>query len=230
MNQNKSTRDYQLQKEDKKFLDNLQEAILSYDAERAKKLTEKIITKKIDPLLVMNNVIAQTAKLVGDKFESGEIFLPHLVMAGDVMSEVTALLESSLTQEQSGKLAAKAVVIGTVEGDIHSIGKNIVAMLLKTNGFKVYDLGVDVKSEVFVKQAEANSVDIIAMSCLLTITMPYQRQVIEELKHLNLRDKFKVMVGGGPVTQKWAEEIGADGFGKDAIEAVKVAKKITGVS
>ena len=226
MNPRKGTEDCQLSKADKELLDRLQAVIMSYDAEKAKTLVQEIIKKKIDPLVVMNYAIAKVAGLLGEKFESGEIFLPHLVLAGDIMSEVSAILESSMTPEESKKMAGKIVVIGTVEGDIHSIGKSIVAMLMKANGFKVYDLGVDVKSDAFIKQAEANHADIIAMSCLLTTTMPYQREVIEELRYLSLRDKFKVMVGGGPVTREWADQIGADGFGKDAIEAVKVAKQI----
>lgn len=228
MKLDKSIKDYRIGEGDKELLDRLQSAILNYDAEEAKNLTREIIKKKIDPFAVMNRTIANSAGLLGEKFESGEIFLPHLVLAGDIMSEVSTILESSMTLKESKKLAGKIAVIGTVEGDIHSIGKNIVAMLMKANGFKVYDLGVDVKSDAFIKQAEANHADIIAMSCLMTTTMPYQREVIEELNNLNLRDKYKVMVGGGSISQEWADEIGADGFGKDAIEAVKVAKQILG--
>jgi len=228
MNPEKRSENHEMEAGDKELLDRLQTAILSYDAEKAKNLIREIMERKIDPFVVMNYTIANVARLVGEKFESGEIFLPHLVLAGDIMSEVSAILESSMSLEESKKLAGKIVVIGTVEGDIHSIGKSIVAMLMKANGFKVYDLGVDVKSDVFIKQAEANNADIIAMSCLLTTTMPYQREVIEELRDLSLRDKFKIMVGGAPLSQEWADDIGADGFAKDAIEAVKVAKQILG--
>jgi len=229
MNPEKRIKEYQLVKGNKEVLDRLQAAIMSYDAEKAKNLTREIIERKIDPLAVMNYAIANSARVLGEKFESGEIFLPHLVLAGDIMSEVSAILESSMTLKESKKLAGKIVVIGTVKGDIHSIGKNIVAMLMKANGFKIYDLGVDVKSEVFIREAQAHQADIIALSCLLTTTMPYQKEVIEELNNLNLRDKYKVVVGGGPISQEWADEIGADGFGKDAIEAVKVAKQILGI-
>lgn len=228
MNPEKRTERYQMEEGDKELLDRLQTAILNYEAEKAKNLTREITEKKIDPLIVMNCAIANVAGLVGQKFESGEIFLPHLVLAGDIMSEVSAILESSMSIEESKKLAGKIVAIGTVEGDIHSIGKNIVAMLMKASGFKVYDVGVDVKSEVFIREAQAYHADMIALSCLMTITMPYQREVIEELNNLNLRNEFKVMVGGGPVSQEWADEIGADGFGKDAVDAVKVAKHILG--
>jgi len=226
MNPKERVEVYQGREEEKELLDRLQNVIMSYDAEKAKVLTQEIIKKNIDPLDVMNYAIANSARLLGDKFERGEIFLPHLVLAGGIMSETSGMLESALTPEESKKSARKIVVIGTVEGDIHSIGKNIVAMLMKANGFKVYDLGVDVKSDVFVEQAKTRNADIIAMSVLLTTTMPYQREVIEELERLNLRDKFKVMVGGGPVTQEWAKEIRADGYGRDGIEAVEVAKQL----
>jgi len=226
MDLEKKTEGYHLEGKDKELLDRLRTMILSYDAEEAKKITQEIMEKKIDPLLVMNCTIANVARIVGDKFESGEIFLPHLVMAGDIMSEISAMFESSLSLDRFKELAMKVVVIGTVESDVHSIGKNIVAMLMKANGFKVHDLGVDVKSHVFIEQAKAKNADIIAMSSLLTTTMPYQRQVMEDLQALNLRDKFKVIVGGGPITQEWANEIGADGYGGDAVEGVKVAKQL----
>jgi len=216
----------QMNQGDKETLARLESAILGYDAEKAKYATREIIEKQIDPLVVMNYTLVNIARLIGDKFEAGEIFLPHLVLAGDIMSEVSTVLESSMTPEVLNELTGKIVVIGTVEGDIHSIGKNIVAMLMKSNGFKVYDLGVDVKSDTFLEQAEAKGADIIAMSCLLTTTMLYQREIIEELEHQGLRAKYKVIVGGGPVSQNWAEEIGADGFGKDGIEAVRIAKQL----
>lgn len=215
---------------EKDLLERLQNAILSYETEEAKKIAKEIVERKVNPLKVMSSAVANVARQVGDKFESGQIFLPHLVIAGDIMSEVSTILESSLTVAESEKLAKKIVVIGTVQGDIHSIGKSIVAMLMRANGLKVHDLGVDVRSTAFVEKGEELGADIIAMSCLLTTTMPYQRQVIEELQHRDLRNNFKIMVGGGPVTQEWADEIGADGYGKDAVEAVKVAKSMLGIS
>jgi len=230
MNSGKRIEEYQWARGSRELLDRLQDAILSYNDEEAKILTRKIIEKKVDPLVVMNYAIANTTRLLGDKFESGEIFLPHLVLAGNIISEVSEVLQSALTLEKAKELAGKIVVIGTVEGDIHSIGKNIVAMLMQANGFKVYDLGVDVKSDVFIEQAKTKNADIIAISSLLTTTMPYQREIIEDLSSLNLRNKFKVMVGGGPITQEWADEIGADGYGKDAVEAVNIAKQLVGIS
>jgi trimethylamine corrinoid protein len=209
------------------LLSRLREAILNYEEEKAVQATQEIIEQKIDPLSVMNTTIAQAASLVGEKFDRAEIFLPHLVMAGDIMSKVSDMLEASLSPEQSRELGGKVVVIGTVESDIHSIGKSIVAMLLKANGYKVFDLGVDVKSEQFVQKAQEHKGDVIAMSSLLTTTMPYQKEVIEDLERLKQRDKFKVLVGGGPVTRKWAEDIKADAFGKDAVQAVEVVRRLT---
>ncbi len=211
---------------DKLLFEQLQKTILSYNGEEAKQITQTIIEQKIDPIHVMNEAIADIASLLGEKFENGEIFIPHLVMGGDILSDVSSMLSSSMTEGQTKKMGRKVVVIGTVESDIHSIGKNIVAMLLKMNGFKVHDLGVDVKSEVFIQQAETHNANIIALSSLLTTTMPYQQEVIEDLIRLNLRDKYKIMIGGGPITQVWADEIKADGFGKDAIEAINVAKQL----
>lgn len=211
---------------DKKLLDELENAILSYEAEKAKHSVRDIIEKGIDPISVMNYTIANIARIIGDKFEKGEIFLPHLVFVGDILSEVSEILESNLSSEESKEFSGKTIVIGTVEGDIHSIGKNIVAMMLKANGFKAFDLGVDVKSDKFIEQAKEKNSQIIAMSSLLTTTMPYQKEVVEELKRLGCRNLFKVVVGGGPITKEWADEIGADEYGEDAIDAIDICKKL----
>lgn len=215
-----------LNTDESKLFEQLHDAIFSYDGDSAKKITHNIIKKKINPIQVMDGPISGIARDVGEKFDDGKIFLPHLVMAGEILSEVSDILTASMAEDDSKRMSEKVVVIGTVESDIHSIGKSIVAMLLKANGFKVHDLGVDVKSELFIQQAEIHHADIIAMSSLLTTTMPYQQEVMEDLDRLSLRNNFKVMIGGGPITQEWADEIKADGFGKDASEAVKVAKQL----
>jgi len=215
---------------DQELLHQLQEAVLEYDSGRARSTAEKLLTAGVDPMAIMNRAITPAARLVGDKFENGECFLPHLVMAGDIMSEIATLLEESAPATATEGTHTKVVVIGTVKGDVHSIGKNIVAMLMKANEFKVHDLGVDVPAARFVEQAEEKKADMIAMSSLLTTTMPYQREVVEELTFRGLRDKYKILLGGGPVSQEWADEIGADGYGKDAIAGVKVARRILGLS
>jgi len=215
--------------ENEQLLADLKKAILKYAEDQAEKITQKIIEVKIDPLQVMNQTIAEAARELGDKFESGEIFLPHLVMAGDVMERVSELLESTLDAGSIEQMGVKTIVIGTVQSDVHSIGKDIVAMLLKANGFKILDLGVDVPCEDFVRQAKAQAADVIALSSLLTTTMPFQREVIQILEATEERGSYKVLVGGGPVTGGWAEEIRADGYGKDAVEAVDAAKRLTGL-
>lgn len=215
--------------ENEQLLADLKKAILKYAEDQAEKITQKIIEVKIDPLQVMNQTIAEAARELGDKFESGEIFLPHLVMAGDVMERVSELLESTLDAGSIEQMGVKTIVIGTVQSDVHSIGKDIVAMLLKANGFKILDLGVDVPCEDFVRQAKAQAADVIALSSLLTTTMPFQREVIKILEAMEERGSYKVLVGGGPVTGGWAEEIRADGYGKDAVEAVDAAKRLTGL-
>jgi len=213
--------------ETKQALEALKNAIIGYDGDAAVSAAENIVSKGIDPLKAID-VIKDSSGVIAEKFDSGEYFLPHLVMAGEAMTRASGVLEKALPQE--ALRAKKVVVIGTVEADMHSVGKNIVAMMLRTSGFEVHDLGVDVKSGVFVSRARDMNADIIALSSLMTTTRPYQREVIEELQSLGIRGQFKVIVGGGPVTREWADEIGADGHGKDAVEAVEVARKLTGLA
>ena len=213
-----------LSQERKDLLDSLKDAIVVLDEEKAKEVAENIINDKIDPSLAIKYSIANAAIKVGEKFDSGEYYLPHLVMAGDLMEAVSAILEKNISAEQI--VRKKVVVIGTVQADMHSVGKNIVSTMLKAGGFEVHDMGVDVPSMSIIQKAKEVRADIIALSSLLTTTMPYQREVIEDLASMGIRDQFKVMVGGGPVTKAYAEEIGADGYGKDAIEALEEAKKL----
>jgi dimethylamine corrinoid protein len=202
----------------------LKEAILTCDVDLARQAAQEIVSKGIDPMRAIEEGIRGTTGILAEKFDSGEFYLPHLVLAGEAMAEASRILEEALPR---GTLTArKIVIIGTVEGDLHSVGKNIVAMMLRTGGFEIYDLGVDVRSNTFVQRAKEIKADIIALSCLMTTTLPYQREVIDELKSQGLRQQFRVMVGGGPVTKIWAEEIGADGFGKDASEALAEARRL----
>lgn len=213
-----------LSQEHKDLLDSLKDAIVVLDEEKAKEVAENIINEKINPTLAIKYSIANAAIKVGEKFDSGEYYLPHLVMAGDLMEAVSAILEKNISAEQIER--KKVIVIGTVQADMHSVGKNIVSTMLKAGGFEVHDMGVDVPSMSFIEKAKEVRADILALSSLLTTTMPYQREVIEDLASMGIRDQFKVMVGGGPVTKAYAEEIGADGYGKDAIEALEEAKKL----
>lgn len=213
-----------LPQEQKDLLDSLKDAIVAIDEGKAKEAAENVVSGEIDSGIAIKYSIANAAIEIGEKFDTGEYFLPHLVMAGDLMEAVSAILEKSISAEQIGR--KKVIVIGTVQADMHSVGKNIVATMLKAGGFEVHDMGVDVPSMSFIEKAKEVRADMLALSSLLTTTMPYQKEVMEDLVSMGIRDKYKVMIGGGPVTRNYAEEIGADGYGKDAIEALEVAKKL----
>jgi len=213
--------------ETREALESLKNAILQYDTEAAKKAAQVIVDKGIEPMLAIKEAVIGTADTLHERFERGESFLPHLVMAGDAMDAASQILESAVPKELVS--TKKVVVIGTVEADLHSVGKNIIAMYFRSGGFEVHDLGVDVKSSTFISRAVETNADIIALSSLMTTTRPYQREVIEELESMGLRNRFKVMVGGGPITPEWAKEIGADGYGAHALEGLEVAKKLTGI-
>ena len=217
----------QMTSEERTLLDSLKQAIIDLDEEKAVAAADKVVTSGIDPKLAIRYAIADAALLVGEKFDSGEYFLPQLVMSGDLMDVITKILEKNIPQADTEK--KKLILFGTVQADVHSVGKNLVATMLKSVGFNVVDLGVDVPSATFIEKAKDLKADMIALSSLLTTTMPYQREVIDDLVSMGLRDRFKVLIGGGPVTKAYADKIGADGYGRDAIDAVDVAKVLLGV-
>jgi methylmalonyl-CoA mutase cobalamin-binding domain/chain len=163
---------------------------------------------------------------IGEKFARLEIFLSDLIMAGEAMTSVVEVLRPVLLQKRLATLVAGKIVIGTVQGDIHDIGKNIVAAMLIASGFEVHDLGVDVSPSRLVESAQEEKTDIIGMSALMTTSMPYQEEAIKLLQELGLREEYWVLVGGGPVTDKSAQDMGADGYAKDATEAATAAKKL----
>jgi len=209
------------------ILRELRMAVMSYDAMKAEELVRRAVDEGLDPLACAD-VLTEAIREVGDKFEEGELFLPDLMAAASVLERATPILKREI--ERSGKKMRNLgrVVIGTVFGDIHSIGKTLVAALLTAAGFEVIDLGVNVKASEFIDAVKRYDPDILAMSALLTTTAPEQRKVIEALERENLRDKVKIMVGGGPITQEFAEDIGADGYAATAPEAVKLAEKLIG--
>jgi dimethylamine corrinoid protein len=209
------------------LLDALKAAIVALDEGEAVAAAEKVVAEGIDPQLAIRDAIANAAIMVGEKFDCGEYYLPQLVISGDLMDVVTKILEKNIPKADVQK--KKLIVIGTVQADVHSVGKNLVSTMLKSGGFQVVDLGVDVPSATFIEKAKDLNADMIALSSLLTTTMPYQREVIDDLASMGLRDRFKVLIGGGPVTKEYAAKIGADGYGKDAIDAVEVAKKLLAV-
>jgi corrinoid protein of di/trimethylamine methyltransferase len=207
-------------------IENLKKAVTEGDIEKTKELAKKVLEIGMDPLKAINEGMAKGAKDVGDKFSKGEVFLVELVMAGEAMKAGMSILLPKIREARKERKTFGKVVIGTVKGDIHSIGKDIVATLLEAEGFEVINMGEDVPTEKFVEAVKQHKPDILGLSSLLTATMPMQKEVIDALKKEGLRDKVKVLIGGGPTTKEWAREIGADGWAGDAVSAVKLAKDI----
>ena len=172
--------------------------------------------------------LASGLREVGDRFEKGEIYIPHIMLAAKAMKAGLEVLEPKIKELYRDVKAAGVVVLGTIEGDIHDIGKSIVALMLEASGFKVYDIGRDVPVDTFIEKAEEVNADVIGVSALMTTTMIGQKRLIERLKKLNLYGRFKVIVGGAAVTEDWAEEIGAHAYGEDAVDAVKKVKALLG--
>ena len=208
-------------------LENLKKAIVEYDSEEAANWARRAIQEKIDPV---KTLAAMTAAIrqVGDSFGKGELWLPDLIGAADAMTSATPIIEKEIKRRGITRESLGTVVIGTVYGDIHTIGKTMVATLLIAEGFVVNDLGINVTSERFVEGIKKYKADILAMSALMTMTAPEQRKVIETLKKEELRDKVKIMVGGGAITQEFANSVGADGYDPTAPGAVKLARRLIG--
>ncbi|NIS67732.1 MAG: dimethylamine corrinoid protein 3 [Proteobacteria bacterium] len=201
-----------------------QKAIVESDANRATELAERGLAQGIDPLELMNRGFIPGINKVGELFEVGKLFLPGIILAAEAMQKVTDIVNAALpTEIEKGK---GKIVIGTVEGDIHDIGKTIVVALFKANGFDVYDIGRDVPIPRFIEEAERVGADIIGSSALLTTTMDGQKRLEEELKKSGLRDKYKTIVGGAPVTQRWADRIGADAYAEDAADGIKKVRHL----
>ena len=205
-------------------IENLKQAVIDGDTEAVSKFSAEALESGIEPLEILEKGISEGARIVGEQFENMEIFLTELMLSGEAMMVGLDVVLPSLQIEdmpQKGK-----VVVGTVRGDVHEIGKNIFKSLLVANGFEVSDLGVDVPTSKFIEEAKKIDADIIALSALMTSTIGGQKDVIDYLKETGDRDKYIVMVGGGPSNQDWANEIGADGFAETAPEAVRVAIRL----
>ena len=203
-------------------------SIIDGDSDAAASLARESVAAGMDPLDAITKGFVVGVNTVGEAFGRGEAFLPELVMAGEAMKSAVATLDPEMKKRGTERKMLGKVVIATVEGDIHEIGKSLVATMLGASGFEVYDLGVDTPGDKIIGKALEVNADIIAMSALLTTTMVKQREVIEELEKEGLRKKVKVMVGGAPVTRDWVTAIGADGYSEDAIGAVMLAKKLMG--
>jgi len=205
-------------------LNEIARSLVEGDAIRTEELTKAAIDASLSAEEIMDKGLVAGMQVVGEKFEEGEVFLPELLMAGEAARPVIDLLRPLLTkQEGIGRRAGKAA-IGTVEGDVHDIGKNIVIMMLEGNGWDVTDLGVDVSPEEFCAAVKENDFQILGLSALLTATMPSQERTIEALEVAGLRDKIKVAIGGAVCSQRYADQIGADCYAADAVEAVKKFK------
>jgi corrinoid protein of di/trimethylamine methyltransferase len=206
----------------------MSQAVIDGDDEQAAELAQQALDEGIPPLDAINKGFTVGMDVVGELYSSGEYFLPDLILGGEAMKAALAVLEPALKAAGQSREVLGTIVLGTVKGDIHEIGKSLVGSMLAANGFEVYDLGIDIEATEFVTKAREYKADIVALSALLTTTMLHQRDVIQHLAEAGLRDRVKVMVGGSPVTQGWAEQIGAEGFAEDAAGAVVVAKRLMG--
>jgi corrinoid protein of di/trimethylamine methyltransferase len=205
------------------------QTIIDGEDEDAARLAQEGLDAGLDPADILDKGYVKGIEEVGELFAKGEFFLPELVQGAEAMKAAVAVLEPALEASGGQSRSLGSAVAGTVAGDIHEIGKTIVCSMLSAAGFKVVDVGCDVAIETFVAQVRETKPDLLLLSALLTTTMPNQAKTIEALKEAGLREGVKVMIGGAPTTRAWADEIGADGYAEDAIEAVNAAKGLLGV-
>jgi len=201
----------------------LYDAVVGGDAKTTQALTQQALAEGVDPLALVNEYMIPAMDEVGRRFECNEYFVPELLISARAMKGALDILRPLMAAR--GDQPAGRVAIGTVKGDLHDIGKNLVASLLEGGGFEVIDLGVNVPPEKFIAAIKEKQANIVAMSALLTTTMPAMKTTIEALRQAGVRDQVKVLIGGAPITQKYAEEIGADGYSENAVGAVALAKK-----
>ncbi|MHA2297481.1 MAG: cobalamin B12-binding domain-containing protein [Candidatus Hodarchaeales archaeon] len=208
------------------LFEDLKRAVEEYEPDKAKKIAKELVKAQVDPLKVIDEVLGPTMEQIGEQFDNMEIFLPELTLAAEAMQAATSILTEQLKDSTTEHTKKGKVVIGTVAGDIHEIGKNIVKIMLEVSGFEVFDLGRDVPSMQFIEKAEEVGADVIALSSLMTTTMMSQKEVIELLEALGKREEYVVMIGGAPTTVDWQEEIGADGWAETAAQAGKLATEL----
>jgi corrinoid protein of di/trimethylamine methyltransferase len=201
-------------------------AIIELDQEKVLKIAEQAVENDLDLTQFVQDGMSPAMEAIGDKFQKGEMYLPELQISADIFQAAMAVVEPKLMQTQENYKEKRKVIIGTVKGDLHSIGKDLVATLLKTDGYEVIDLGVDISSLDFMEKAVKSNAQVIALSALLTTTMAVQKEVIDALKDNGVRERFKVIVGGAPVNQKWADDIGADAYGENAVAAGKIIESL----
>ena len=205
-------------------LEDIIEAVIQGDKSKAVKFTQKGLSEGLDPLVLINQGLVAGMDIVGPRFKNGEMFIPEVLQSAAAMHAGMDVLKPRLKGKEVESRGT--VVLGTVQGDHHDIGKNLVAMMLEAGGFRVLNLGVDIRAANFVDSAVKQKAQLIGLSALLTTTMPAMNEVIEILKKNGKKDKFKVLVGGAPVTQKFANDIGADGYAPDAASAVELCRKL----
>jgi len=209
-------------------LQEISEALIVGNAKRVRELVEQALKENISPKEILDKALVPGMNVVGEKFKNNEYYVPEVLIAARAMHAGMDLIKPLLTQTGAAYLGK--VAIGTVRGDLHDIGKNLVAMMLEGSGFQIIDLGVDVPPEKFVEVAKGEGANIVAMSALLTTTMLAMKDTINALKEAGIRERVKIMIGGAPVTQRYADEIGADGYAPDAASAVDKAKELLKVA
>lgn len=206
------------------ILEKLAAVVIDGTEDEARVLAQAVVANKIDPLEAIEHGLSKGMEIIGGRFECGDAYLPELLMAAASFNAAMAVLKPEIEAQKKQVVKLGKVLIGTVKGDVHSIGKDIVASVLDTSGFEVVDIGVDNPSLNIIQEAEKVQADVIALSSVMTTTMPAQKEVIDTLKEMGIRQKYFVIIGGGPVNQEWADRIGADGYGKSAIDAVALVK------
>ena len=210
------------------ILKNLAASIIAGEEHQAQEYTREALELQIDPLEIVEHGLSKGMDKIGEQFGCGDVFLPELLMATNAFKAAMEILKPELEAQDIQSNHRGTVLIGTVKGDVHNIGKDIVRTVLETKGFEVVDMGVDNNALSLIQEAEKAQADVIALSCLMTTTMPAQKELIESLEEMNLRGKYFVIVGGGPVTQEWADEIEADGYGEFAVHAPALVKELIG--
>jgi methylmalonyl-CoA mutase cobalamin-binding domain/chain len=211
---------------EQELIQQLSAAIADGDVDAAERLAGEAIAARVEPMTVVKGAIQPAMDVVGQRFECGDAFLPELILAGDAARAALDRIIPQISAEDQVAVRQGTVVIGTMFGDNHDIGKNLVSAILAAHGFKVVDLGINVPPKAYLEAAIKEKAQIIAASTLITTSLPYQRQIVELLKESGHRDQFFFIVGGGPVTPEWAREIGADGYGRDANDAAAVCRTL----
>lgn len=207
-------------------MEELWQSVINYDEEAAEKAARKVLELKMDPYKAITDSLTPAIREMGSRFEKGEAFLPELMMATDAMNAAVKVLEREISKEKLEAIQKGRIILGTVKGDIHNIGKNIVGIMLKTAGYEVIDLGVDVEPSKFMDEAEKSGAQIVMASALMTFTAMNMKKITEYMEMESVRGKYKLIFGGGPLTEAWAKEMGADGYAPDASKVVELVNRL----